>query len=191
MEKLFSAELENASTIQHKSSKRKSTREAQDRGKVHPKWQQNATGQKVPLEEIKCYACGKKGHYKGSKECPKTPTSKRLHAISVDTEGEEEEPQETEEPFKGEDYEGEQDQEFNEASEEEEEEEEEYEGYGTTVATIHVESNSEDKDFKETTATIATMATADAKDEEALVTDIVNSIKEDYELWGSGQKPKP
>jgi len=146
-----------------------------------------STGRKVPLEEIKCHACGKKGHYKGSKECPKTPTSKRLHAISVDTEDKEEEPQETEEPFEGEDYEGELDQEFNEVDEGEEE----YESYGTTVATIHIEPDSEDKDFEETTTTIATMATSNAKDEETLAVEIVNSVKEDYELRGSGQKPKP
>jgi hypothetical protein len=35
------------------------------------------------------------------------------------------------------------------------------------------------------------MATSDIKDEEALAAEIVNSVKEDYELRGSGQKPKP
>jgi hypothetical protein len=129
----------NSSAQNWKTQVRFNTNQAKGRAPERPKTGEKATrsgnktstGRKVPLEEIKCYACGKKGHYKGSKECPKTPTSKRLHAISVDTEGEEE-PQETEEPFEGEDYEGEQDQEFDEASEEEEEEE--YEGYGTTVA---------------------------------------------------------
>ena len=145
------------------------------------------TGRKVPLEEIKCHACGKKGHYKGSKECPKMPTSKWLHAISVDSEHEESGTQETEEPFEGEEYKGESNQEFDDTSEDEEE----YESYGATVATIHIDSDSEDEDLKETTVTIAVMGASNAKDEETLAVEIVNSIKEDYELQGSGQKPKP
>ena len=40
------------------------------------------------------------------------------------------------------------------------------------------------------TATITTMATSNTKDEETLAAEIVNSVKEDYKLWGSGQKPK-
>ena len=146
-----------------------------------------STGRKVLLEEIKCHACGKKGHYKGSKECPKMPTSKRLHAISVDSKHEERGTQETEEPFEGEEYKGESNQEFNDTSEDEEE----YESYGMTVGTIHIDSDSEDEDLEETTVTIAMMAASNTKDEETLAVEIVNSIKEDYELQGSGQKPKP
>jgi hypothetical protein len=103
--------------------------------------------------------CGKKGHYKGSKECPKMPTSKWLHAISVDSKYKENEPQETEEPFEDKEYEGESDQEFNDASEDEEE----YKSYGVTVATIHIDLDSEDEDLKETTATIAVMAASNAR----------------------------
>ena len=74
------------------------------------------------------------------------PTSKWLHAISVDSKYKESEPQETEEPFEGEEYEGELDQEFDDASEDKEE----YESYGATVATIHINSDSEDEDLEET-----------------------------------------
>ena len=122
------------------------------------------TGGRVPLEEIKCHACGKKGHYKRSKECPKTPISKQLHAISVDSEHEESGTQETEEPFEGKEYEGESNQDFNNTSKDEEE----YESYGVTVATIHIDSDSEDKDLEETTTTIVVMAASNAKDEETL-----------------------
>ena len=44
--------------------------------------------QKVPLADITCHACGKKGHYKGSRECPKTPSSACLHAMGADSEAE-------------------------------------------------------------------------------------------------------
>ena len=77
-------------------------------------------------------------------------------------------------------------QEFDDTSEDEEE----YESYGATVAMIHINSDSEDKDLEETTMTIATMAASNTKDEESLAVEILNSIKEDYELQGSGQKPK-
>ena len=43
--------------------------------------------QTVPLAEITCHACGKKGHYKGSQECPhmvKPPSSARLHTMGFD-----------------------------------------------------------------------------------------------------------
>ena len=115
------------------------------------------------------------------------PTSKQLHAISVDGKHEKSGTQETEEPFEGEEYKGESNQEFNDTSKDEEE----YESYRTTVATIHINLHSEDKDLEETTPTIAAMAASNAKDKETLVVEIVNSIKEDYELWGSDQKPKP
>jgi hypothetical protein len=185
----------NTSAPNWKTQVRFNTNQTRGRAPERPKTgERNAqsgnktsTGRKVPLDEIKCHACGNKGHYKGSKECPKTPTSKRLHAISVDTEDEDNGPEETEEPFEGEDYEGEPDQEFDEASEDGEE----YESYGVAVASIHVESDSEDEDLEETTATIAAMAASNIKDEETLAAEIVNSVKEDYELRGSGQKPKP
>ena len=115
------------------------------------------------------------------------PTSKQLHAISVDSEHKESGTQETEEPFEGKEYKGESDQEFDDTCKDEEE----YESYGVTVAMIHIDSDSEDEDLEETTAAIAVMAASNAKDKETLVVEIVNSIKEDYELRGSGQKPKP
>jgi hypothetical protein len=40
---------------------------------------------KVPLAKIVCHACGQKGHYKGSRECPKTPSSAHMHAMGTDT----------------------------------------------------------------------------------------------------------
>ena len=73
--------------------------------------------QKVPLAEITCHACGKKGHYRGSKECPKTLTSACIHALGIEEDqAEPETPQEPEEevenPFKGEEFDGEADAEI-------------------------------------------------------------------------------
>src|SRR5271169_3537976 len=61
------------------------------------------TGQQVPGRQSiptadACFACGQKGHHKGSKECPTTPEPARLHAIGTDAEVEGHTSAETTEP---------------------------------------------------------------------------------------------
>src|SRR6266852_7488790 len=68
--------------------------------------------QKIPLAQIVCHACGQKGNYKGSHECPKTPSSARLYAMGADSGGEDTTSNEEEtpdDPFDGEEYGGEED----------------------------------------------------------------------------------
>ena len=72
------------------------------------------TKQKVPLAEITCHVCGKKGHYRGSKECPKTLTSVHIHTLGiepdqVEPETPEEPEEEVENPFEGKEFDGEAD----------------------------------------------------------------------------------
>jgi hypothetical protein len=71
----------------------------------------------IPLAEITCHACGKTGHYRGSKECPKTPSSAQIHALGFGAElGEETSPdghdEEEEIPFEGLKFNGDADVEF-------------------------------------------------------------------------------
>ena len=66
--------------------------------------------QKVPLSEITCHACGKKGHYHGSRECKKTPTSTWLHTMGIEPDMEElptpQDNDEEEDPFEGTEFNG-------------------------------------------------------------------------------------
>lgn len=148
-----------------------------------------ATKSKVPLEEITCYACNKKGHYRGSKECPKTPSSARLHAMGADPESMESpapEPEE-EEPFEGVEYEG---------PEDTDPPMDDYdEGIAAIIASIHAEDNtSEDEpdtfDHEELATQLASLAASDPEDK-VIAESIIKSVKDDYETRGSGLKPKP
>src|SRR6266849_2168905 len=134
-----------------------------------PSGHQVPVRQKVPLAEIVCHACGKKGHYKGSRECPKTPSSARLHTMGTETEMEEpssaENPETPEDIFDGEEYDGEED--FGPTEEEPETDDV---GTGAVIASIHVEEEEND---------------------EEVATELMKSIKEDYEVRGSGIKPRP
>ena len=58
-----------------------------------------------------CHACGKKGHYRGSKECEKMPSSVQLHAMGVKPDSKEANDAlgNDETPFKGIDFNGEPD----------------------------------------------------------------------------------
>jgi hypothetical protein len=146
------------------------------------------TRQPIPLSEIVCHACGKKGHYRGSRECPKTQTSARIHALGLDQdsmepETPEDDEEEEETPFEGEDFDGEAD--YGPIDEEVEEH-----GVGVIVAGFHVVSESDDEDPELDTAQIAALATTgEDESDEKLAKDLVSSIKEQYETRGSGLKP--
>jgi hypothetical protein len=66
--------------------------------------------QPIVLAEVTCHACGKKGHYHGSKECPKTPSSAHIHALGLENELGEETPHDDcikeEIPFEGPEFDG-------------------------------------------------------------------------------------
>ncbi len=104
--------------------------------------------QKVPLAEITCHACGKKGHYRGSKECEKTPSSVQLHAMGVEPDSEEANgtPDNDETPFEGIDFNGEPDVGIADEGENEEI------GLGAIVAGIQIvdeENENLDHDYEE------------------------------------------
>src|SRR6266849_3020693 len=148
--------------------------------------------QKVPLTEIVSHACGKKGHYKGSRECPKTPSSARLHTMGTETEMEEpssaENPETPEDIFDGEEYDGEED--FGPTEEEPETDDI---GTGAVIASIHVEEeeNEEEDDLVVYAATMATSSSEKLENDEKVATELMKSIKEDYEVRGSGIKLRP
>jgi hypothetical protein len=145
---------------------------------------------KAPLEEITCYACNKKGHYRGSKECPKTPSLACLHIMDVNADKEEPQAPETEEtPFEGVDYDGKTDLETPVTDYEGEEE-----GVGAIIASIHAGDNiSDDKilEDSESILQLAALAASDSKEDETVADKIIQSVKEDYELQGSGIVPRP
>jgi hypothetical protein len=156
--------------------------------RARPVGQTIPSRQRLTLSEITCYACGMKGHYKGSKECPKTPTSARLHAIGVKAAEEDDEelitPEveiEVEEPFEGEDYDGNPDVELAQ-----EDEEDDY-GVGAIVANIHVvDSDSDNDDDK--VVHLAAVTTSSVKDDRAIADELLRSVKTQYEERGSGMK---
>jgi hypothetical protein len=80
--------------------------------------------------------CGKTGHYRGSKECPKTPSSARIHALGIGAEkGEETSPdghdEEEEILFEGLEFNGDADPESDNNI-----------GSGAIVANFHIVSES-------------------------------------------------
>ena len=116
----------------------------------------------VPLSETVCYACGKKGHYKGSRECPKTPSSARLHAMGTETEMEE--PSFADNPEMPEDiFDGKED--FGPTEEEPETDDT---GIGVVIASIHVEE--EDDEVIIYAATMATSNSEKTKNDEKVAT---------------------
>jgi hypothetical protein len=98
----------------------------------------------ILLAEITCHACGKTGHYCGSKECPKTPLSARIHVLGFGAEtGEETSPdghdEEEEIPFEGLKFNGDADVEFADF------ESDDNTGSGAIVANFHIASESGDE----------------------------------------------
>jgi hypothetical protein len=154
--------------------------------------------QRLPLSEITCHACGEKGHYRGSVECPRTPTSARLHAIGVNAADEDNQELiipdiQIEEPFEGEDYDGEADVGF-------EPEDEDDNGIGAVVATLHVDDSDNDDDVMASIHVIesdddddevvylAAATTSSAKDDRDIADELLRSVKTQYEERGSGMK---
>ena len=140
----------------------------------------------IPLSEIICHACGKKGHYRGSRECPKTPSSARIHAMGYESdqgEGENPDRQDEEEeiPFEGQEYDGDADIELAD------DDYDEHIGTGAIVASVHAACESGDE--KTRIAQVAQLATTgESESDQKIANELVSSIKEQYESWGSGIK---
>src|SRR5271156_1515115 len=136
----------------------------------------------VPLADLKCHACGQKGHFKGSKNCPMTPKAAHLNVMMEDnTPADALEQILSQDTFDGVEYEG--DPEY------EEETEpglyDDLDDYGVAIASLHIDE--EQEDILLLAATTAASAEGDIK----LADDLVRSVKEQYELRGSGQQPRP
>jgi hypothetical protein len=200
------------------------------------------TKQRVPLEDITCHACGKKGHYRGSKECEKTLSSAHLHAMGVEPDSEEanDTPGNDETPFEGIDFDGEPDVGIADEGENEEI------GLGAIVAGIQVvdeENENLDYDYEEAllgnvlvdeeeapsdskattkpeempdrksgvtfgglyveedhpiedeivymTAMKAPNNNGTSQEDKVIADDLLKSVKDNYEVWGSGAKTRP
>jgi hypothetical protein len=143
------------------------------------------TRKPIPLAEITCHVCGKTGHYCGSKECPKTPSSAQIHVLGIGAEmGEETSPdghdEEEEIPFEGLEFDGDADIEFTDL------ESDNNIGSGAIVANFHLVSESGDEVDIAQVAQLAT--TGEIKCDQKITNELVSSIKEQYEMWGSGIK---
>ena len=145
------------------------------------------TKQKVPLAKITCHACRKKGHYCGSKECPKTLTSARIHALGiepdqVEPETPEEPEEEVENPFEGEEFDGEADVEIATSDFDDD-------GIGAIVVGFHTVSKDGEEESDTEIANIAALATTGkTESDEKIANELVSSVKEQYETQGSGYK---
>jgi len=211
------------SSSQAKPAARMSDRAKPSGAKLPPK-------QTVPLAEITCHACSKKGHYKGSQECPHTvkpPSSARLHAMGFDQNkgkllapGTHERISEpailaviesaaesasglNEDPFEGQDYDGDADIELAD-----EEDTDEQFGEGAIVAgmhiindddddeynvmaSIHIVDNDEDEDEVVYMAAMAMSSKDWETDDSRIAEELLTTIKGQYEERGSRIKPKP
>ena len=117
----------------------------------------------------------KKGHYKGSRECPRTPTSTYLHAIGTDTEAEDqtssEDMEEPADTFEGEEYPGEDD--FRPA----EEPELNNVGTGVIITSIHVDEDQDNDDTIVYVAATATQRIPNSNDDTKVTVELVKSIR--------------
>ena len=222
------------------SSKTGTTTHSNERGT--PMGHRLPTRQKVLLAEIICHACGKKGHYRGSKECQKTPSSVQLHAMGVEPDSEEanDAPDNAEPPFKGIDFDGEPDVGITDKGEIEEI------GLGAIIAGIQVideENRNLNHDYEEVLlgntlveeeeapsysivitkpeemserqsgimfgglyieedllpeddivymmAMKAPNNNGTSQEDEVIAKDILRSVKDNYEVWGSRAKTQP
>ena len=143
--------------------------------------------QKVLLAEITCHACGGKGHYCGSKECPKTLTSACIHTLGiepdqVEPETPEEPEEEVENPFEGEEFNGEADIEIATSDFDND-------GIGAIVVGFHTISEDGEEESDMEIANIAMLATTGKMESnEKIANELVSLIKEQYETQGSGYK---
>jgi hypothetical protein len=134
--------------------------------------------QPIALAEVTCHVCGKKGHYHGLKECPKTPSSAHIHALGLENEPGEETPhdnriKEEEIPFEGPEFNGDTDLELVV-----------YEsgdniGLGAIIANFHIASESGDEVDIAQMAQLAT--TGETEHDQKIANELVSSIKEQYE----------
>ena len=144
--------------------------------------------QKVLLAEITCHACGKKGHYHGLKECPKTLTLVRIHALGiepdqVEPETPEEPEEEVENPFEGEEFDGKADAEIAASNFDDD-------GIGAIMVGFHTISKDGEEESNTDIANIAMLATTGKMEsDEKLANELVSSIKEQYETRGVATKP--
>jgi hypothetical protein len=141
--------------------------------------------QPIVLAEVTCHACGKKGHYRGSKECPKTPSSARIHALGLENEPGEETPhddciEEEEIPFEGPEFDGDANLELVIY------ESDDNIGSGAIVANFHIASESGNEVDIVQMAQLAT--TGETERNQKITNELVSSIKEQYEARGSGIK---
>jgi hypothetical protein len=141
--------------------------------------------QPIALAEVTCHVCGKKGHYCGSKECPKTPSSARIHTLGLENEPGEETPhdnriEEEEIPFEGPEFNGDADLELVIY------ESDDNIGSGAIVANFHITSESSNKVDIAQMAQLAT--TGETECNQKIANELVSSIKEQYEARGSGIK---
>jgi hypothetical protein len=125
------------------------------------------------------------GHYRGSKECPKTPLSARIYALGIGAEmGEDTSPdghdKEEEVPFEGLEFDGDTDIEFTDL------ESDDNIGSGAIVANFHIVSESGNEVDIAQVAQLAT--TGETKCDQKIANKLVSSIKEQYETRGSGIK---
>ena len=139
--------------------------------------------QKVPLAKITSHACGKKGHYRGSKECPKTLTSACIHVLGIEEDQAEPETlQEPEEEVEN-PFEGEADTEIATSDFEDD-------GIGAIVAGFHtISEDGDEKPDIEIANVTALATTGKSESNERIANGLVSSIKEQYETRGSGYKP--
>ena len=143
--------------------------------------------QKVLLAEITCHACGKKGHYCGSEECPKTLTLAPIHALGIESDqAEPETPEEPEEevenPFEGKEFDGKADVEIATSDFDNN-------GIGAIVVGFHTISQDGEEESDTDIANIAALATTGKMEsDKKIANELVSSIKEQYETRGSGYK---
>jgi hypothetical protein len=142
--------------------------------------------QRIALAEVTCHACEKKGHYCGSKECPKTPSSACIHALGLENELGEETPcdnciEEEEIPFKGPEFNGDTDLELVIY------ESDNNIGSGAIIANFHIASESGDEVDIAQMAQLAT--TGETEHDQKITNELVSSIKEQYKARGSGIGP--
>ena len=133
--------------------------------------------QKVPLAEITCHACRKKGDCCGSKECPKTLTSAHIHTLGiepdqVEPETPEEPEEEVENPFEGKEFNGKADTEITTSNFDDD-------GIGAIVVGFHTVSKDGEEESDMDITNIAMLATTGKMEsDEKLTNELVSLIKE-------------
>lgn len=144
-----------------------------------PSRDRTTSKQTVPTTELRCFACGQKGHFRGSKDCPMTTRATRLNAMAADDDPEDiantGELDDADDTFEGIDYNGDPDPEIGDDIDE----------YGALIANIQIDDEQDD------TIHLAAVTAAAAEGDANIASDLIRSVKEQYELRGSGQPLRP